>query len=63
MLSERSAERKILCLFLQPRFDHNLRTKLGDTPLMVACRYGRLENARFLLQSAVYANNLNEEYV
>ncbi|XP_052243498.1 serine/threonine-protein phosphatase 6 regulatory ankyrin repeat subunit B-like isoform X2 [Dreissena polymorpha] len=44
-----------------PRFDHNLRNKLGDTPLMVACRNGRLKNTRFLLQSAVYAN-LNEEH-
>lgn len=37
-----------------PRFDHNLRTKQGDTPLMVACTAGKLQILKFLLESAVY---------
>lgn len=44
-----------------PRFDHNLRDKNGDTPLMVACRLGRLEMVKFLLQSAVYANQISAD--
>ncbi|XP_053375016.1 serine/threonine-protein phosphatase 6 regulatory ankyrin repeat subunit A-like isoform X2 [Mercenaria mercenaria] len=43
------------------RFDHNLRDKNGDTPLMVACRFGRLETVKFLLQSAVYANQISDD--
>ncbi|KAL4220754.1 hypothetical protein ACF0H5_021148 [Mactra antiquata] len=46
-----------------PRFDHNLRDKLGDTPLMMACRKGFLETVKFLLQSAVYANQISLEEV
>nr|KAG5709649.1 hypothetical protein BaRGS_027674 [Batillaria attramentaria] len=37
-----------------PRFDHNLRTKQGDTPLMVTCAAGKLQILKFLLESAVY---------
>ncbi|XP_060074269.1 ankyrin-3-like isoform X2 [Ylistrum balloti] len=37
-----------------PRFDHNLRDRNGDTPLMVACKLGRTEVVNFLLTSAVY---------
>ncbi|XP_070186884.1 ankyrin-1-like isoform X2 [Littorina saxatilis] len=37
-----------------PRFDHNLRTKQGDTPLMVACAAGKLQVLKFFLESAVY---------
>lgn len=37
-----------------PRFDHNLRTKQGDTPLMVACATGKLQILKFFLESAVY---------
>ncbi|XP_067685629.1 serine/threonine-protein phosphatase 6 regulatory ankyrin repeat subunit B-like isoform X2 [Haliotis asinina] len=44
-----------------PCFDHNLRTKLGDTPLMVACRAGRLQTVKFLLKSAVYSKDVEEE--
>ncbi|XP_071103515.1 serine/threonine-protein phosphatase 6 regulatory ankyrin repeat subunit B-like isoform X3 [Haliotis cracherodii] len=44
-----------------PCFDHNLRTKLGDTPLMVACRAGRLPTVKFLLESAVYSKDVEEE--
>ncbi|XP_076452363.1 uncharacterized protein LOC143287987 isoform X2 [Babylonia areolata] len=38
-----------------PRFDHNLRTRQGDTPLMVACGAGKLQIVKFLLESAVYS--------
>ncbi|XP_074651870.1 uncharacterized protein LOC141906456 isoform X2 [Tubulanus polymorphus] len=38
----------------QPRFDHNLRDRWGDTPLMIACRLGRIDAVKFLLQSALY---------
>ncbi|KAL3857650.1 hypothetical protein ACJMK2_012297, partial [Sinanodonta woodiana] len=44
-----------------PKFDHNLREKNGDTPLMVACRHGRLHAVRFLLESAVYKNWMDDE--
>ncbi|KAK3598963.1 hypothetical protein CHS0354_024634 [Potamilus streckersoni] len=44
-----------------PKFDHNLRDKNGDTPLMVACRQGRLHTVRFLLESAVYKHWMDEE--
>ncbi|XP_072034859.1 uncharacterized protein [Amphiura filiformis] len=37
----------------QAKFDHNLRNKNGDTPLMVACYYGRTEAVKFLLESAI----------
>ncbi|WAR03280.1 ANR50-like protein [Mya arenaria] len=46
---------KLAEIFL-PRYDHNLRSRHGDTPLMVACRFGREETVKFLLHSAVYAN-------
>ncbi|KAK6166591.1 hypothetical protein SNE40_023246 [Patella caerulea] len=39
-----------------PRFDHNLRTKQGDTPLMVACHLGRLQMVKILLDSSIYSN-------
>ena len=38
----------------QPQFDHNLRTRQGDTPLMTACAAGKLQVLKFLLESAVY---------
>ncbi|CAH1788028.1 unnamed protein product [Owenia fusiformis] len=38
----------------QPRFDHNLRDKSGDSPLMVSCSAARLDILKFLLESAVY---------
>ncbi|XP_076459845.1 uncharacterized protein LOC143292985 isoform X3 [Babylonia areolata] len=37
-----------------PRFDHNLRTRQGDTPLMTACSEGNLQAVLFLLQCAVF---------
>ncbi|XP_030829986.1 serine/threonine-protein phosphatase 6 regulatory ankyrin repeat subunit B isoform X3 [Strongylocentrotus purpuratus] len=43
----------------QPKFDHNLRNKAGDTPLMTACLYGRLEAVKFFLETAV--QNMEEE--
>ncbi|XP_072180805.1 uncharacterized protein [Diadema setosum] len=43
----------------QPKFDHNLRNKAGDTPLMAACLYGRLEVVKFLLETAI--QNTEEE--
>ncbi|XP_063958150.1 uncharacterized protein LOC129262178 isoform X2 [Lytechinus pictus] len=43
----------------QPKFDHNLRNKAGDTPLMAACLYGRLEVVKFFLETAV--QNMEEE--
>lgn len=46
-------------MLFQPRFDHNLRDRLGDTPLMLACVKGLTETVKFLLQSAVYANQIN----
>ncbi|XP_005098393.2 ankyrin-3 [Aplysia californica] len=49
--------RKALALLQQiwlPKFDHHLRNKEGDTPLMVAAATGRLPIIRFLLESAVY---------
>ncbi|XP_041374461.1 ankyrin-3-like isoform X2 [Gigantopelta aegis] len=45
-----------------PRFDHNLRTKEGDTALMLACRCGRLPVVKFLLESAVYPEVLEEDH-
>ena len=51
-------DHNLFCISFQPRFDHNLRDKDGDTPLMVACKYGRVEMVKFLLQSAVYANHM-----
>ncbi|XP_061165516.1 ankyrin-3-like isoform X2 [Saccostrea echinata] len=41
-----------------PGFDHNLRDKAGNTPLMVACQVGIQEIIAFLLQSAVYPQSL-----
>lgn len=41
--------------YFQPRFDHNLRDRKGDTPLMVACSMSSIEIIKFLLGSAVYA--------
>ena len=38
----------------QAPFDHNLRNSEGMTPLMLACRLGRKDFVRFLLESAVY---------
>lgn len=46
---------------LQPGFDHNLRDKAGNTPLMVACQVGVSEIISFLLQSAVYPQSLYED--
>ncbi|XP_025086256.1 ankyrin-1-like isoform X4 [Pomacea canaliculata] len=43
-----------------PRFDHNLRTSEGDTPLMVACSIGKLQILKFLLESAVYPQSRQE---
>ncbi|XP_022109648.1 ankyrin-3-like [Acanthaster planci] len=37
----------------QGKFDHNLRNRNGDTPLMVACLYGKTEAVEFLLRSAI----------
>ncbi|XP_038049666.1 ankyrin-3-like [Patiria miniata] len=37
----------------QAKFDHNLRSRSGDTPLMVACLYGKVEAVKFLLRSAI----------
>lgn len=45
----------------QPGFDHNLRDKAGNTPLMVACQVGVSEIISFLLQSAVYPQSLYED--
>ncbi|GFR73359.1 ankyrin-1-like [Elysia marginata] len=39
----------------QPKFDHHLRTKEGDTPLMLAAYKGRVPVLEFLLRSAVYS--------
>ncbi|KAK3082822.1 hypothetical protein FSP39_006354 [Pinctada imbricata] len=44
-----------------PGFDHNLRDKNGDTPLMVASKYGREEILQFLLQSAVYPQDTDQD--
>lgn len=44
-----------------PGFDHNLRDKAGNTPLMVACQVGVSEIISFLLQSAVYPQSLYED--
>ncbi|XP_033728424.1 LOW QUALITY PROTEIN: ankyrin-1-like [Pecten maximus] len=44
----------------KPPFDHNLRDRKSDTPLMVACRVGHTEVANFLLASAVYKQNTTE---
>ena len=49
---------KVLFSF-QPKFDHNLRNKAGDTPLMTACLNGRLDAVKFLLETAV--QNTEEE--
>ncbi|GFR73356.1 ankyrin-2 [Elysia marginata] len=38
-----------------PKFDHHLRTKEGDTPLMLAAYKGRVPVLEFLLRSAVYS--------
>ncbi|RUS78525.1 hypothetical protein EGW08_013703, partial [Elysia chlorotica] len=38
-----------------PKFDHHLRTREGDTPLMLAAYKGRLPVLEFLLRSAVYS--------
>ncbi|XP_064598268.1 serine/threonine-protein phosphatase 6 regulatory ankyrin repeat subunit C-like [Liolophura sinensis] len=46
-----------------PRFDHNLRDPLGNTPLMVACKTGRMDVVRFLLESAVYTTVPSEDNV
>ncbi|XP_059173061.1 serine/threonine-protein phosphatase 6 regulatory ankyrin repeat subunit B-like isoform X2 [Physella acuta] len=37
-----------------PRFDHNLRSKESNTPLMVAAACGNIPVLKFLLESAVY---------
>lgn len=50
----------MLNVMLQPRFDHNLRTSEGDTPLMVACSIGKLQILKFLLESAVYPQSRQE---
>ncbi|KAK3767661.1 hypothetical protein RRG08_022696 [Elysia crispata] len=38
-----------------PKFDHHLRTKEGDTPLMLAAYKGQVPVLEFLLRSAVYS--------
>ncbi|XP_071792106.1 uncharacterized protein [Asterias amurensis] len=37
----------------QCKYDHNLRNHKGDTPLMIACFYGKSEVVKFLLKSAI----------
>ena len=37
-------------LLQQPTLDKTIRSALGETPLMVACAVGRLENAKMLLK-------------
>ncbi|XP_071823232.1 uncharacterized protein [Apostichopus japonicus] len=37
----------------QPKFDHNLRDRLGNTPLMSSCLAGRVPVVKFLLQTAI----------
>uniref|UniRef100_A0A0B6ZJK8 Uncharacterized protein n=1 Tax=Arion vulgaris TaxID=1028688 RepID=A0A0B6ZJK8_9EUPU len=44
-----------------PRFDHNLRSKEGSTPLMVAAATGKLQIIQFLLESAVFQEVTQEE--
>ncbi|KAL5005602.1 hypothetical protein ScPMuIL_016760 [Solemya velum] len=44
-----------------PKFDHNLRERAGDTPLMVACKCGKPEVVKFLLDSAVYPELTEED--
>ncbi|XP_060583022.1 ankyrin-3-like isoform X2 [Ruditapes philippinarum] len=62
LVSDKSRKAPFLLIKIWvPRFDHNLRDKNGDTPLMVACRSGRLETVNFLLQSAVYANQISDD--
>lgn len=60
-ISIKQMNRQVLCSVLQARFDHNLRDKHGNTPLMFACRLRREDVVKFLLQSAVYANQLGHE--
>ncbi|XP_064646127.1 uncharacterized protein LOC135499321 [Lineus longissimus] len=43
------------------KFDHNLRDKHCDTPLMVACRFAYLEVVKFLLESAIH-NVVESDY-
>ncbi|GFN91984.1 ankyrin-1-like [Plakobranchus ocellatus] len=44
-----------------PKFDHHLRSKEGDTPLMVAAYKGRVPVLEFLLRSAVYSESSQHE--
>uniref|UniRef100_A0A0B7AJI4 Uncharacterized protein n=2 Tax=Arion vulgaris TaxID=1028688 RepID=A0A0B7AJI4_9EUPU len=44
-----------------PRFDHHLRDKEGNTPLMVAAKSGNIQVIQFLLESAVYLEKTQSE--
>ncbi|XP_033114521.1 ankyrin-2-like isoform X2 [Anneissia japonica] len=46
-------EIKMLKKIWQGKFDHNLRDRSGNTPLMVACLYGKIEALKFLLQTSI----------
>ncbi|XP_014664203.1 PREDICTED: uncharacterized protein LOC106806702 [Priapulus caudatus] len=52
-IRDRQALRQLSRIW-QTRFDHNLRDRKGDTPLMVACAMSSLEIIKFLLGNAVY---------
>ncbi|XP_071943055.1 uncharacterized protein [Antedon mediterranea] len=45
----------------QGKFDHNLRDRSGNTPLMVACLFGKLEALKFLLKTGIQFLEENAE--
>jgi hypothetical protein len=49
---------------LQPRYDHNLRDRHGDTLLMNACRLQKAAFIQLILESAVYSvKQTRKEYI